>query len=141
MRLAELGEDSGELTHRCRGAALRSGLLGCTTRMLHWAHQFHCGFQDGLAVFLAARSTARSTWGHGSSFLPVVGTKVITRRLAVSTPQARTIDGALVVGIGMTAQHIHVCTGPGVHPPRPNGWSRPSPPCANAVVLPENWLH
>jgi hypothetical protein len=54
-------------------------------------------------VFLAARSTARSTWGHCSSFLPLVGTKVITRRLAVSTRQERTIDGALVVGMGMTA--------------------------------------
>src|ERR1700757_3841435 len=29
---------------------------------------------------------ARSTCGHSSSFLPVVGTKVITRRLAVSLP-------------------------------------------------------
>jgi len=30
------------------------------------------------AAFPAARSTARSTWGHFSSFLPIVGTKVIT---------------------------------------------------------------
>jgi hypothetical protein len=37
-------------------------------------------------VFLAARSTARSTWGHSCSSLPVVGTKVITRRPAPSLP-------------------------------------------------------
>jgi len=37
-------------------------------------------------MFLAARSTARSTWGHSSTFLPVVDTKVITRRLAESLP-------------------------------------------------------
>jgi hypothetical protein len=43
------------------------------------------GFQDGVAVFLAAGSTTRSTWGHSSQFLPVIGTKVITRRLAVSS--------------------------------------------------------
>jgi hypothetical protein len=31
-----------------------------------------------------ASPAARSTWGHCSGFIPVVGTKVITRRLAVS---------------------------------------------------------
>ena len=49
-------------------------------------HQFHRGCQDGVAALFAARSTARSIWGHCSSFLPAVGTKVITRRLAVSSP-------------------------------------------------------
>jgi hypothetical protein len=31
-------------------------------------------------------STARSIWAHSSSLLVVVGTKVITRRLPVSSP-------------------------------------------------------
>ena len=42
--------------------------------------------QHGVAAFLAAWSTARSTWGECSSLLPAIGTKVITRRLAVSLP-------------------------------------------------------
>ena len=46
----------------------------------------HTGLQHGVAALLAARSTARSIWGHCSSFLNVVGTTVITRRLAVSSP-------------------------------------------------------
>ena len=98
----------------------------------------------------------------------------------MSTLQGRTVDGALVVGIGMTAttyftsanqaahhargapriagtvvaftphrrnedevaRELTEFAGPGVHAPRPNGWSRPSQPFATAVALPENdWLH
>src|ERR1700761_5942598 len=47
-------------------------------------HEFHGGFQDGVAVFVAARPARWSICGHCSSFLPVIGTKLITKRLAVS---------------------------------------------------------
>jgi hypothetical protein len=33
-------------------------------------HKFHGGFHDGVAAFLAARSTALSTWGHCSVSYP-----------------------------------------------------------------------
>jgi hypothetical protein len=71
-----------------RGAVCSMGQRGCDKPVGErrvWApRSLWCGCQDDVAEFLAARSTSRSTWSHSSSFLAVVGTKVITRRLAVS---------------------------------------------------------
>jgi TctA family transporter len=64
----------------------RRGAGGRSLRMGVWAWHV-MGLVAELALAAApsvGAGPAQSIWGHSSSFLLVVGTKVITRRLAVS---------------------------------------------------------
>jgi AhpC/TSA family len=96
-------------------------------------------FEDREAQILGSRSTANSCTSSGvhstrtSSGCP----SRCSRTSSGSSPSQRS---AHPTGRGGT--RAHRVRGAGVHALRPNGWSRPSQSCANAVALPENdWLH